>query len=175
MTTTNATYLGVDPGLSGAIALWTPATDALEIHDVPVFKIKKKSRVDVRALARIFATTQVFCLISLAVIEDVCAMPRVGLGPQGVRKVNMGTQSSFNFGKTAGYLEMGIAANAIPYRLVRPNQWKQVYGLSSDKDDSRRIASQLFPNHAVQWARKKDDGRAEAALLAHYAKRIDTP
>jgi hypothetical protein len=29
-------------------------------------------------------------------------------------------------------------------------------------------ASQLFPNQADQWKRVKDDGRAEALLIAYY-------
>jgi hypothetical protein len=32
------------------------------------------------------------------------------------------------------------------------------------------LASQYFPDSADQWARVKDDGRAEAALIALYGK-----
>jgi crossover junction endodeoxyribonuclease RuvC len=46
--------------------------------------------------------------------------------------------------------------------------------LSADKGESRRRATQLFPDYADQWTRVKDDGRAEAALLAFYlAKGFD--
>ena len=59
----------------------------------------------------------------------------------------------------------------MPMRLVTPQTWKKVYGLKGgkeNKDMSRQKASQLFPTYANLWARKKDDGRAEAVLLAHY-------
>jgi hypothetical protein len=40
--------------------------------------------------------------------------------------------------------------------------------LSTDKNASRALASQFFPDCSDQWKRVKDDGRAEAALIAHY-------
>lgn len=39
------------------------------------------------------------------------------------------------------------------------------------KDGSRARASELMPRHAGQWVRVKDDGRAEAALIALHGMR----
>jgi len=39
------------------------------------------------------------------------------------------------------------------------------------KDDARRMATDLWPGHAPDFARKKDDGRADAALIAEYGRR----
>jgi crossover junction endodeoxyribonuclease RuvC len=36
------------------------------------------------------------------------------------------------------------------------------------KDGSRLRAIELFPNYGQLFARKKDDGRADAALLAYW-------
>jgi hypothetical protein len=50
-----------------------------------------------------------------------------------------------------------------------------VYGIPGgreNKDASRQKASMLFPKFAHLWARKKDDGRAEAVLLAHYGSKL---
>ena len=40
--------------------------------------------------------------------------------------------------------------------------------LSTDKNASRSLASQHFPDASDQWNLKKFDGRAEAALIALY-------
>jgi crossover junction endodeoxyribonuclease RuvC len=46
--------------------------------------------------------------------------------------------------------------------------WKRALGVKGDKDVSRQRASALLPRHSGLWLRKKDDGRAEAALIAYY-------
>ena len=47
-------FLGVDPGLSGALAFYDPAADELIVHDMPVHTITinraKKRRLDLYAL-----------------------------------------------------------------------------------------------------------------------------
>ena len=60
----------------------------------------------------------------------------------------------------------GVPTNEIP-----PGAWKKHFSLSGDKDASRAYASSVFPDQAHMWARKKDDGRAEAALIAYYGWR----
>jgi hypothetical protein len=44
--------------------------------------------------------------------------------------------------------------------------------LTSDKDNSRVKAMELFPALTDDLARVKDDGRAEAVLLAEYGRRL---
>jgi crossover junction endodeoxyribonuclease RuvC len=59
--------------------------------------------------------------------------------------------------------------------LVVPQVWKKAYGIPGgreNKDMARQKASMLFPKYAHLWARKKDDGRAEAVLLAHYGLKL---
>lgn len=154
--------LGIDPGLSGALALYTPATDAspvgIEVIDMPTHEItvnkRKKKAIDLYALATWLDVRRAD--IRFAVIEDVHSMPAQGV------------TSSFNFGFAAGSVQGAVAANLIPMRLVRPSTWKANMGLTADKDSSRRLASQKFPAFAALWARKMDDGRAEAVLLAVF-------
>jgi hypothetical protein len=59
----------------------------------------------------------------------------------------------------------------VPTNEVPPATWKKHFGLSTDKDASRAYASSVFPDQSNLWARKKDDGRAEAALIAYYGWR----
>lgn len=154
--------LGIDPGLSGALALYGDA--GLILVDVPTHEIKvartKKRTPDLYALARWFDLYGKD--IRLAIVENVGAMP------------DQGVSSSFNFGFVAGVLQAMVASALIPMRLVRPNVWKRQMGVVADKDSSRRMASQIFPAYSHMWARVKDDGRAEAALLAYYGAKFST-
>ena len=63
------------------------------------------------------------------------------------------------------------SALRIPVSLVTPSKWKRDMGLTADKDQARARAAQLWPGAAKQFARKKDDGRAEAALIALWGSK----
>jgi len=94
--------------------------------------------------------------IRLVTIEDPHAAP------------GQGVTSMFNFGFNCGAAQMAVAAHAVPTYLVRPAKWKLDMGLTSNKDDSRALATKLLPQFAHHWSLKKHDGRAEATLLAIY-------
>jgi crossover junction endodeoxyribonuclease RuvC len=152
------TTLGVDPGLGGALAVYAPS--GVLTWDMPVLEVKGKRRIDMHALWSLVQEILAVHEPVLAVVEDVHAMPKQGV------------TSSFTFGRVAAAVEMALVAAGIPLHLVTPGAWKRLMGLSADKDASRLKASRLFPACAGQWARKKDDGRAEAALLAYYGSRL---
>jgi crossover junction endodeoxyribonuclease RuvC len=149
--------LGIDPGLSGALALFTPTTGALTVFDVPTFTLgrngKSKREVDTVELARLIDAAGP---IAHAFVEQVGAMP------------GQGVSSVFAFGKVYGLLLGVLAANFIPHSLVPPQRWKRALSVPAEKDGARARASQLMPAHAGLWCRVKDDGRAEAALIAYY-------
>jgi len=151
-------YLGIDPGLTGAMAFFDPETGELEVHDMPVFAEKRnnktKSCLDLYQMARIVDSKA--SETKQAVVELVNAMPKQGV------------TSSFSFGFSAGAAQTIVAANMIPMILVAPLRWKRVLRLNASKDASRIKASQVMPRHAHLWSLKKHDGRAEAALLAYY-------
>ena len=162
----NGRYIvGIDPGLSGAVALFDPhpihaehSELRLQIIDMPLHEIKvagkKRRQLDLYQLARWFDLKAAD--MRHAFIESVHAMPKQGVS------------SSFSFGFAAGAVQGIVAASFVPMTLVSPRQWKAAMKLSADKDASRRLASQRLPAFAHLWARAKDDGRAEAALLALY-------
>jgi crossover junction endodeoxyribonuclease RuvC len=86
-----------------------------------------------------------------------------------------GVASSFSFGHSFGALKQAVASAGLPMVLITPGTWKTIYKLRGgveNKDMSRQRASELFPKFAHLWARKKDEGRAEAVLLAHYASKL---
>jgi len=140
--------MGVDPGATGGVAFYYPdAPGRVAVHDMPF--AGGVSGGGVGDLIRQYGPTD-------AIVELVSAMP------------GQGVSSTFKFGLAAGAIHGALGALGIPYHLVTPGKWKRRMGLTSDKDASRAMACRLFPQVASSFARKKDDGRAEAALLAYY-------
>lgn len=151
--------LGIDPGLSGAIALYLPASDTLFVADVPIHQLKRNGKLrrepDVQGICDIVADCAARHSVTVW-IEHVSAMP--GEGAVG----------AFTFGKIVGMLTGICAANRLVIERVTPSVWKRALGVPSDKDGARARASQLLPAHSRNWPLKKHDGRAEASLIALY-------
>ena len=92
-----------------------------------------------------------------ALIERAQAMPK------------QGASSGFKYGRAVGALEGVLACCEIPMTIVEPSAWKKFYHLrGGDKEGGRQRALQLFPAAHGWLARKKDHGRADAALVALY-------
>ena len=142
-----APTLGIDPGVTGGIA-FVYRGGLVEADDIP----SVAGEVDVDALVRMIRSRQP---INMAVIERVSAMP------------GQGVSSTFKFGVAYGALRAAVAICNIPTHLVSPQKWKKHYGLNADKERSRALAIRLWPGCGL-FERKKDHGRAEAALLAKY-------
>jgi len=82
-----------------------------------------------------------------------------------------GVSSVFSFGKSAGIIEGILAAEKIPMVLVTPQKWKKRAGIiGKEKDAARTLALQLYPQIASHLDRKKDVGRADALLIAHFGR-----
>lgn len=153
MNSSNICILGIDPGLSGALAFYFPVQQVVSAEDMPVVA----GDVDAATLAaRIIQMRP-----DVAIVESVGARP------------GQGVSSTFKFGCGFGIVRGVIAASGVPLHLVSPAKWKRGFGLNSDKEKSRALALQLWPARADLFARKMDHGRAEAALIARYgAERI---
>lgn len=160
--------------MGGALALLFPPShpaDAVQfrayaqvdVFDMPTLDIDGKRAIDHWTLARVLAEWAGKFDVRNSAIERVHAMPKQGV------------TSSFTFGEGFGALKQAVASAGLPMTLIQPATWKAIYGLrggKENKDMSRRKASEMFPGAAHLWARKKDDGRAEAVLLAHYASKL---
>lgn len=144
---------GIDPGFSGAIAELHVQRGKLYVHDMPTVPGQKgKPELAMRPL---------FDLLE-ADAPAVVWLEKVGARP------GQGVSSMFRFGQQLGALEMAVAAHMHQLRYVTPAAWKKHFGLVADKGAARSIAMQRFPEQAQLFARVKDDGRAEAALIALY-------
>ncbi|MGB6326848.1 MAG: hypothetical protein WBG11_14035 [Methylocella sp.] len=140
---------GIDPGLGGAIAFYLPdAPDRVIAEDMPV----AAGMVDCATLAgRIRRMGP-----ALAIVERVASMPKQGVS------------STFKFGTAYGAVIGTLAALETRTSLVTPQTWKKHFRLDSDKEKSRALALRTFAKTPECFIRKKDHGRAEAALLALY-------
>jgi len=162
--------MGVDPGIKGAISvldLYSPTLihgqrsfELIGVWDMPTTTVKvglsSKNKIDLHKLTLLVGLHAKQTMV--AMVEEV-----------GVMSGEEGRVSMFNFGYSAGAIAGIIASSLIPIHMIKPSVWKSDMGLSSNKTESRDMASNLFPSHISQFKRAMDDGRAEAALLAYYA------
>lgn len=135
----------------------------IDCIDLPKYQKDSKSRkqgylkhLDIHALS---AVIDLYApLTSLCVLEEPGAMPNQGLG------------STFRFGHVCGQIHGVLAGHYIPVVPVKPSVWKMALSLSSNKEDSRALASKYFARYEWLWRLKGQNDRAEAALLCVYAK-----
>jgi crossover junction endodeoxyribonuclease RuvC len=153
--------VAIDPGAKGAIAFLTDAGELLSVHDMPSYEVRvgkaNRTRLAVAELSALIAHQ----MPSAAFVEKVGAMP------------GQGVSSCFSFGYAAGAVEGVLSALGAAVTFVTPQSWKKAMQCAGDdKGKSRQRAAQLFPSHASQFSRVKDDGRAEAALIGLYGIRM---
>lgn len=141
------TYIGIDPGKSGALAI-------IDDEGVRTFLFDKD--VYLRELMRVDETDAICCL------EKVHSLPRDS------------GKGAFTFGENFGWIQGVLDCYKIPYDLVEPRKWKAEFGLNSDKQNSIDVCKRLFPNVSLlptERCRKENNNIAEAVLLALFAKR----
>ena len=143
-------YLGIDPGANGAAAIIADTTgELLAVRDLPYIGKRLTAAVLHGWILEQDGQIEAF-------VEEAQAMP------------GNGAVAMFNYGTGYGTILGVLAACEIPYHTVRASTWKRALGLTKDKTASRRRASELWPKEAHLFTRAKDDGRAEAALIALY-------
>ena len=150
--------IGIDPGLSGGIAV-LENNKVLDIFDMPVMSEGKKNK-------RQLNSAQLVKLIKdniskneevSVVVEQVNALP------------GQGVTSMFNFGQTFGAIKGVCAALGLPIFFVRPAKWKKHFELiNSSKDSSRTKAIEMYPSLSNDLAKKKDVNKSDAILIARF-------
>lgn len=164
---------GIDPGINGAIATLIDG-EAGPFLDMPVMTVRDQNEVDGLALARFvreMITAHPGAYVH-ACIERVRAMP-AGRNEDGSSR-KQGAQTMFVFGDNYGKAKCVLEVLRIPYIRAEPASWKRYFGLiGTDKDTARQLAITRFPGAAGELKRKKDQGRADALLLALYLENTD--
>ena len=150
--------IGIDPGLSGGIAI----LDDLKIYDIfdmPIMSEGKKNKNQLNSaqLVNILNKHVLKKENTFVIVEQVSAMP------------GQGVTSMFNFGQTFGSIKGICAALGLPIFYVRPAKWKKHFELiNSSKDASRTKVIEMYPTISPRLAKKKDVNKADAILIARY-------
>ena len=136
---------GIDPGLSGAIAILSD-NKVINIFDMPVMSEGKKNKKQLNSaqLVNIIKDYTNDDEEKVVIVEQVNAMP------------GQGVTSMFNFGQTFGAIKGICAALKLPIYFVRPSKWKKHFNLiNSSKDSSRTKVIEMYPSLSNQLSKKK--------------------
>ena len=150
--------IGIDPGLSGAIAVMHDKK-VINMYDMPVMAEGKKNKRQLNSsqLVNIIKENINKDEETIVVVEQVNAMP------------GQGVTSMFNFGQTFGALKGICAALELPIYFVRPSKWKKHFELiNSSKDASRTKVIEMYPTLSDQLAKKRDVNKSDAVLIAKF-------
>ncbi len=154
---------GIDPGLSGAVAI-LEENKVIDIIDIPVMSEGKKNKRQLNSahLAQYIEKNTLDINNTVVVVEQVNAMP------------GQGVTSMFNFGQTFGAIKGISAALKIPIFFVRPSKWKKHFDLlKSSKDASRTKTIEMYPSLAEKLSKKKDVNKSDAILIARFYSETD--
>ena len=150
--------IGIDPGLSGGIAI----LDDLKIYDIfdmPIMSEGKKNKNQLNSaqLVNILNKHVLKKENTFVIVEQVSAMP------------GQGVTIMFTFGQTFGSIKGICAALGLPIFYVRPAKWKKHFELiNSSKDASRTKVIEMYPSISSRLTKKKDVNKADAILIARY-------
>jgi len=149
--------IGIDPGLSGGIAVLDDLK-IFEIFDMPIMSEGKKNKNQLNSAQLVNIIKKHIILgKTFVIVEQVSAMP------------GQGVTSMFNFGQTFGSIKGIAAALNLPIFYVRPNKWKKHFELiNSSKDASRTKVIEMYPSISERLSKKKDVNKADAILIARY-------
>ena len=148
--------LAIDPGAKGALAFFDVRACTLDVIDIPTVQVKRGQKLKLEISPQMTAALISARKPLVAVMEKTGAMP------------GQGVSSMYQFGRSVGMLEGILAALQIPVSYVSPQVWQKDVGSRDGKDGNRARAAELYPAYAGEFARKKDDGRADAALMAWW-------
>jgi crossover junction endodeoxyribonuclease RuvC len=149
--------LGIDIGTHGAVVIVNAVTgQVVEIIDMPCLNNAPKGRPAVNGplLAEFVFRSHA----TEAFVEYVGARP--GEGAVG----------AFAFGRSRGVVEGVLGACGVPVTFLTRPTWKRAVGIPPGKDGAKDVARseaiRRWPGQAELFARVKNDGRAEAGLIA---------
>lgn len=159
------TYIGIDNGLDGGIAV-LHGSNAPIVGSMPTIRLENKRVYDEKGIRKVF---DLHCGVDdfVVIIERAQSMPK------------QGSVSMFNYGTGYGLIRGICVGMCVPYVLVHPRTWQRVMfaGLSrrDTKSQSVLVAQRMFPLidlRATQRSKKPHDGMSDALLIAAYGRRM---
>lgn len=166
--------VGIDSGVTGGIAFI--GHNRASVHDMPVRAVrvgeKLRNKLDAHQLAALIRKQCPADEDAVVYLEQLHA--RAEQGSTGKRN-GMQSQGAMMemFGGITATLDI-LRMRVVP---VYPVTWKRNYALDSSKTAARQMAARLYRGLEAEFRRVKDDGRAEALLIAHYGwgKQVGEP
>lgn len=159
--------VGIDSGATGGVAFLNGGKAA--VHDMPVRAVKvgekMRNKLDAYALAVLLRQNCPVDEKAVVYLEQLHA--RAEQGASGKRN---GMQSQGAMMEMFGGICAVLACLRMEVVPVYPQSWKRIYKLDSDKNAARAVAQTVFPQLQADLKRVKDDGRAEALLIARYGQ-----
>lgn len=148
---------GIDPGVDGAVGIFDTDTGLVEVEDLP----QGPHGIDPVALQELLTDTWG---VRSVYLEDNRANGRNG------------SLANFSMGRCEGLIVASVLCAGIPLWRVKPVEWQRAVGLSNvkaaeRKEASRMRAREMYPEVADKLKRKRDHNRAEALLIATYARK----
>jgi crossover junction endodeoxyribonuclease RuvC len=156
--------LGIDPGLTGALAVVSrEGSDGrvrlVSVIDVPIIGEDAKREVSPTVLTFIQNNAP-----NAAYIERANWRP----GQQAM--------AGFLYGGIYLSLRLAVRGCLVPLTSIESRAWKRAHDMPSRtedeqrqaKEDSRQRALHLFPEASESFGRVMDHNRAEASLIAYY-------
>lgn len=162
--------LGVDCGVTGAIASLTGDGEFISVYDVPMIESCRLKWVDAAAVDEILTlvvsrANSIRAGSGLAIrayVELTHAMPKTG------------SVAAHSQGMTLGSMLCALQSRGVSIELVTPAAWKRFFGLVAKGDTSYRERKAASLSRAriyypmAKLDRVKDHNRAEALLIAKY-------
>lgn len=147
-------FMGIDPGATGAAVVIDDDLTVAKYFDWPG---------DESALAATLQSMRIHGpWPDWTVLEQVHSMP------------GQGVASTFKFGRNFGVWLGVLASFQLPFQLVTPQAWRKGLMSKGDgattKEQSLAVARRTWPQETI-FKRQKDNGRADAALMALYARK----
>lgn len=169
-------FIGIDPGLSGALAVVDAEGDLHGLYDLPVkYKYEDdrntKRIIDGNKLKNIF----IAIIAEHGAEELVVALEDVhgrGINNKDKEKISWGASVTFSLGETIGAIRTCVDLLGYNIVLISPTFWKKYFKLLKSKEAARELANKLYSRETTFFPRKADHNRAEALLIARYLSEI---
>lgn len=163
---TATAYLGIDNGLTGALALLLP-DDSLAFHPVHVRDLGKERLLDVRK--------------NLAVLQEMARLAAargcklLTVFEQGPKSPEFGAKNNYTNGRNNEFWRVLLSIEQIPFGWVNPRRWQDDVFLGIRGDDTKQMAKllveQRFPRVTFpKMTKTEEEGIMDAICIALWAR-----
>lgn len=160
-------FLGIDNGVSGAIAAIDGEGKVVALQSLPVRKVGSDNTLDVVAFSELLAAL-VTGYSPYAIAEQA-------------QKFSKGTMALASTWRCWGMIQAVLELSRYPWEPINPSAWQKPmfsgHFRAKDQDTksvSIEIAGRIFPHQSLLptlKSKRPDSGLADALLIAEFARR----